>query len=187
MEHGSWREAASSRSALVSPRNNCRFLLEMSTQLYGMEAPEREIDRSQARTGSGPQARPPGLPGCRLSAALPDHWVRSRSEAARPGGAAAWTLEPFWCRTAYQGASPASAGDCGDAGSRLHVRRQGAAAQHRLVRPSGPGRLLHRSWMKNQGFPARSVRRPAGDRDLQPLRRAHAMQRPCPRARRARA
>ena len=46
--------------------------------------------------------------------------------------------------------------------------------------------FIHRSWMKNQGLPARSVRWPAGHRHLQYLVRADALQRPLPRARRAR-
>jgi hypothetical protein len=157
----------------------------MSTQLYGMQRlDEKSTDRVPApglASGSW-VADLPGLPFCaplgpinglgarrkRLDQAVPLLGPRNRSGVGLP----------------VEGASPASAGECGDAGSTLHVRCQETAAQHRLVRPSG--RLLHRSWTKNQGFPARSVRRPAGDRDLQPLLRAHAMQRPCPRVRRAR-
>ena len=34
---------------------------------------------------------------------------------------------------------------------------------------TGRNAMMHRSWMKNEGMPADSFRRPAGDRDLQHL------------------
>ena len=59
------------------------------------------------------------------------------------------------------------------------------AAQPAVVRPPGPRRLHLPQLGQGQGRAARPVRRPAGDRHLQHLQRADAVQLALPHARRA--
>ena len=89
------------------------------------------------------------------------------------------------CRQGRSQAIPPPSNQTMPPGSSKDVRSEKTASQHRLVRPSRPGRLFASKLDEKPGLSRRPVRRPPGDRHLQHLVRAHALQRPSQGSRRA--